>query len=69
MIVCVCLRGIMENSVNCHVKVMEFYDQISVNPGRKMNIIPGFYSQTFQVFFNMFSYHNSRNGFVVSVLF
>ena len=30
MIFCVCLPGIMENSVNCHGKIMEFYFQISV---------------------------------------
>ena len=32
MIFCVGLPGIMENSVNCHGKVMEFYYQISVGP-------------------------------------
>ena len=30
MIFCVCLPGIMENSVNCHGRVMELYYQISV---------------------------------------
>ena len=30
MIFCVGLPGIMENSVNCHGKVMELYYQISV---------------------------------------
>ena len=30
MFFCVCLPGIMENSGNCHGKVMEFYCQISV---------------------------------------
>ena len=30
MIVCVCLPGIMENSANCHIKIREFYYQISV---------------------------------------
>ena len=30
MIFCVGLPGIVENGVNCHGKVMEFYDQISV---------------------------------------
>ena len=31
MIFCVCVSCILENSVNCHGKVMEFYYQISVN--------------------------------------
>ena len=30
MIFCVCLPGIMENRVNCHGKVTEFYYQISL---------------------------------------
>ena len=30
MIFCVCLRGIMENDVTCHGKVIAFYYQISV---------------------------------------
>ena len=30
IIFCVCLPGIMENSINCHGKVMDLYFQISV---------------------------------------
>ena len=28
--ICVCLPDIMENSINCHGKILEFYYQISV---------------------------------------
>ena len=38
MIFCVCLPGIVENSVNCHGKVMEFYYKIYVSQSHSMYI-------------------------------